>query len=487
MSGERRDEEANLTLELTKFNSEEVERHEVLSQEEKSDESSHSITNRHTGSSQSDHSRGSGSIEMINQDDQEEETLLDRGAASARLRKQPPSQPFKSRLFIYLFLAFVVGTLIISGLSKSQTPNVNAKQNSPESKSIRNIDAVADPNEIPTFSEINPKDLLPEISEPKEKRKPMEVQFHKAYHATKDIIEFYRKRAGETSVPVKVETLGQSPENRAVLGVQIGSEGPNKKGMWINCGFHAREWITISSCLYLFDRWISSEDQDVQDFLANVVVYMTPLANPDGYEFSRTTDRDWRKNRSPVPNSRCKGIDQDRNWPYKYKMKVDISSNPCQENYGGKAALDAPENKLIFDWITSKKNIGVAMDVHSYGLEIATPFGWTNKHADHFTEQMKAGRNMVNAIKSIHGTKYKLGAASSLIYKTSGIASDWSYADLGAVCSYTIEVRGGLNDGTEFILPKKEIIPNGEELHAGFMSLGHDLKNELCFNFKDKK
>lgn len=39
-----------------------------------------------------------------------------------------------------------------------------------------------------------------------------------------------------------------------------------------------------------------------------------PLANPDGYEYSHTTDRLWRKNRSG--KGRCAGIDLNRNFGY---------------------------------------------------------------------------------------------------------------------------------------------------------------------------
>ena len=34
-----------------------------------------------------------------------------------------------------------------------------------------------------------------------------------------------------------------------------------------------------------------------------------PMLNPDGYEFSRNTDRMWRKNRAaPPPGSECYGV-----------------------------------------------------------------------------------------------------------------------------------------------------------------------------------
>ena len=41
--------------------------------------------------------------------------------------------------------------------------------------------------------------------------------------------------------------------------------------------------------------------------------YIIPLLNPDGYEWSQTKDRLWRKNRRPPPgNSSCAGVDLNR-------------------------------------------------------------------------------------------------------------------------------------------------------------------------------
>jgi murein tripeptide amidase MpaA len=43
-----------------------------------------------------------------------------------------------------------------------------------------------------------------------------------------------------------------------------------------------------------------------------------PLVNPDGYEYSWTTDRLWRKNRTPNLGSSCVGTDLNRNFGFKW-------------------------------------------------------------------------------------------------------------------------------------------------------------------------
>ena len=48
----------------------------------------------------------------------------------------------------------------------------------------------------------------------------------------------------------------------------------------------------------------------------------------DGYEYSRTYDRMWRKTRSTNRGSNCVGADPNRNWGYNWGGKG-ASTNPC--------------------------------------------------------------------------------------------------------------------------------------------------------------
>lgn len=57
-------------------------------------------------------------------------------------------------------------------------------------------------------------------------------------------------------------------------------------------------------------------------YVDNFNIYMLPSANPDGYMYSRTDDRYWRKSRSDTGSSAgCKGVDLNRNWPYHWDGK----------------------------------------------------------------------------------------------------------------------------------------------------------------------
>ena len=52
----------------------------------------------------------------------------------------------------------------------------------------------------------------------------------------------------------------------------------------------------------LIEAFSSPEDRLVNGDVRDVDWFVMPLLNPDGYEYSRTTDRMWRKNRSKPKN-----------------------------------------------------------------------------------------------------------------------------------------------------------------------------------------
>lgn len=60
----------------------------------------------------------------------------------------------------------------------------------------------------------------------------------------------------------------------------------------INGGLHAREWITISSAMYLIHSLINDyqkNDAQAKKLLDELEFVIVPVGNPDGYEFSRNS------------------------------------------------------------------------------------------------------------------------------------------------------------------------------------------------------
>lgn len=122
-----------------------------------------------------------------------------------------------------------------------------------------------------------------------------------------------------TKYPEKVRYLsvGKSFEKRDIPAIVISSwSTPNntkKQAIWFNAGQHAREWIGIAAVLQIATNLITLTDDTTLDWLNKFEFHITPMQNPDGYEYSRLKNRFWRKNRSRNGDGSF-GVDLNRNW-----------------------------------------------------------------------------------------------------------------------------------------------------------------------------
>lgn len=60
---------------------------------------------------------------------------------------------------------------------------------------------------------------------------------------------------------------------------------------------HAREWIGSAVATYIVSQLVE-KNSSYAKLLENSDWMILPVANPDGYEYSHTSDRLWRKTRS---------------------------------------------------------------------------------------------------------------------------------------------------------------------------------------------
>merc|ERR1719454_614454 len=110
--------------------------------------------------------------------------------------------------------------------------------------------------------------------------------------------------------------------------------------MVIDFGIHAREWASPAFCLYLIDQLLNGNYSSWSSKF-HFVIY--PVLNPDGYRYTWTGERMWRKNRNQNNGSNCKGVDLNRNYDAEW-MNAGSSSSKCSSVYAGTHAFSEPES-----------------------------------------------------------------------------------------------------------------------------------------------
>ena len=178
-------------------------------------------------------------------------------------------------------------------------------------------------------------------------------------------------------------------------------------------------------------------DRVFVDLLERTSWLVVPISNPDGYAYSHTTDRLWRKNRRNLfPNV---GVDLNRNWGAGYGGPGS-SSNPADETYRGVGAFSEPETAALQSLLEAEENLLMCLDIHSFGQLLLSPYGYQDSEPTEGMGPMLSGLAFDAALDMLgtHGSLYTPIPAHDL-YLASGIASDWSWDDLGAP-SWTFEL-----------------------------------------------
>ncbi|MEO1513003.1 MAG: M14 family zinc carboxypeptidase, partial [Planctomycetota bacterium] len=143
---------------------------------------------------------------------------------------------------------------------------------------------------------------------------------------------------------VSIEQIGESFEGRPIELVRVSGAGDalTKPTIFMTFGCHAREWISASSAPFLVDALASRYGQDarVTRLLDLATVAIVPQANPDGYEFTWTDDRFWRKTRRPLEDGVNVGVDWNRN--FSERWLTGLISGPSEGLYAGPEPFSEP-------------------------------------------------------------------------------------------------------------------------------------------------
>lgn len=274
------------------------------------------------------------------------------------------------------------------------------------------------------------------------------------------------------SLPSKYEHVtlikgGRSYEGRDINGVLL-AKNPNNPGIYIEGGLHAREWISPATVTFMLNQLLTSDNEKVQNLANNYNWYILPVTNPDGYNYTFTVNRMWRKNRS-MQNHNCgrfhgangPGVDLNRNWDCFWEQEP---NHVCSELYPGTHAFSEVETRTLSEFMKGiKHKLQVYLTFHSFSQVLLLPYSAIPDPPHNLADLMYIANATVEGLKKRYGTHYKYGTVHEIMYKATGSTSDYVYRKLGIDIPIAYELRPSWEDPTAFLLPVDQIIPTGLE------------------------
>ena len=169
-----------------------------------------------------------------------------------------------------------------------------------------------------------------------------------------------RDAARENPRIAKLVKLGRTIEGRDILALKLTDwahfvRDGRRPSVLYSSTQHAREWIAAETnrrlMFHFIDGWRSGDDE-IRDLLRENELWFILVANPDGYQYTFTDERLWRKNlRDNNGNGTTEvgdGVDPNRNFPAHWKYDNEGSSSIfSSETYRGAAANSEAETKAM--------------------------------------------------------------------------------------------------------------------------------------------
>jgi len=281
---------------------------------------------------------------------------------------------------------------------------------------------------------------------------------------TGEVSAFINEKVAENPGRAQRITIGSTYNGNSIFGIRLGlhAQGPV---FFINCGIHAREWITVTTCCYIIDQLLG-EDPAGDEILSRWSVIIVPILNIDGYDYTHNSDRLWRKDREPNPGSTCIGTDMNRNYGVGWGGSGS-SPSACAETYRGGSAYSSFGIYYLVEYLNQFINSGRLvgfMDIHAYGAMFMCPWGNTYNlpPAQDYNRMYAEMEGACNDIYDVNGRTYAYGSVGNVIYLAAGGSNDWAYANGYCDSPYALEVFG-----SSFTPPTSWILAIGREIWAG--------------------
>lgn len=250
-------------------------------------------------------------------------------------------------------------------------------------------------------------------------------QQYKSYDETCD---FLYEMQSKYSTLIKVESIGKTEEGRDILLATISLDVECERGkpaLLVTGTAHAREWIgnelSVAFISYILENY--SKNPNLYKIIQQNTLYIVPILNPDGFEYSKKHFSFWRKNRRDNGDGTF-GVDLNRNFSVGYQKSTNTSSNV----YGGTEPFSEPETRAIKEFVDSHDNITIALDYHSQGNVFFPAHKFNHEPEVEGTDMNILCANMNYFITKTTGRKYGINRGKPPTKLISGSGREYYYS-----------------------------------------------------------
>lgn len=253
------------------------------------------------------------------------------------------------------------------------------------------------------------------------------------YHTYDEATAELKRLAKEYPKLAKLEKIGQSFEKRPVYGLRISAATKKVPKLLLVGLHHSREWMSVEVPLYAAKQLLAEYGnvEKITSLLQNREVFVVPVMNPDGLNYSQTASSYWRKNRNDNNGNKYKGVDPNRNYGYQWGT-VGASDYPGSDTYHGTAAFSEPCNQNI-KRLAEKEKFTASISFHSYSQLVLYPFGY-----GYDIPCADTGLLSKLAGEMAKFNRYRPQNSADL-YPAMGDSDDWLYGTMGCL-AFTFEL-----------------------------------------------
>ncbi|HEX2360686.1 MAG TPA: M14 family metallopeptidase, partial [Jiangellaceae bacterium] len=185
----------------------------------------------------------------------------------------------------------------------------------------------------------------------------------------------------------KVVVIGETVNGQEILGLKVTKDASKLKdgkrpAVLYASAQHAREWITPEMTRRLMHYFLDNygSDAEITGLIDTTELWFIPVLNPDGYDFTHTDERLWRKNlRDNNGDGQITvgdGVDLNRNFAVKWGYDNEGSSpDPASDTYRGTGPNSEPETQAL-DSLFARLRFEFFVNYHSAAELLLYGIGW---------------------------------------------------------------------------------------------------------------